>query len=149
MGFRTPRAANPDTETQEGLCCDVLLYLQGLCGRGERAVMGRKRERARRRYRAARVCRCVCSACNRRDNAGTGGFGAGAGTCGCGCGTSFEFEGYGTNDISRKPAQTVTELASARNLADHHGARGGFWEFAVFFLFFLFCFDFCLFIGHL
>ena len=33
------------------------------------------------------------------------------------------------NEISRKPAHTVTELASARqhqeNPADHHGARGG------------------------
>ena len=33
------------------------------------------------------------------------------------------------NKISRKPAQTVAELASARqhqeNPADHHGARGG------------------------
>jgi len=35
------------------------------------------------------------------------------------------------NEIGRKPAQTVTELASARqhqeneNPADHHGARGG------------------------
>ena len=33
------------------------------------------------------------------------------------------------NGISRKPARTVTELASARqhqeNPADHHGARGG------------------------
>ena len=33
------------------------------------------------------------------------------------------------NEMSRKPAHTVTELASARQhqekLADHHGARGG------------------------
>ena len=28
VGFRTPTAANPDTETQKGLCCDVLLCLQ-------------------------------------------------------------------------------------------------------------------------
>ena len=27
--FRTPTAANPDTKTQEGLFCDVLLCLQG------------------------------------------------------------------------------------------------------------------------
>ena len=36
------------------------------------------------------------------------------------------------NEICRKPAHTVTELASARehqeNPADHHGARGGGWR---------------------
>ena len=37
VGFRTPTAANPDTETQEGLCCDVLLCLQGARPRGARA----------------------------------------------------------------------------------------------------------------
>ena len=39
------------------------------------------------------------------------------------------FVGVLMNEISRKPARTVTELASARqhqeNPADHHGARGG------------------------
>ena len=37
VGFRTPTAANPDTKTQEGLCCDVLLCLQGARPRGARA----------------------------------------------------------------------------------------------------------------
>jgi hypothetical protein len=37
VGFRTPTAANPDTKTQEGLCCGVLLCLQGARPRGARA----------------------------------------------------------------------------------------------------------------
>ena len=37
VGFRTPTAANPDTKTQEGLCCDVLLCLEGARLRGARA----------------------------------------------------------------------------------------------------------------
>ena len=53
---------------------------------------------------------------------------AGRGECGFPAEVARRLTGR-MNEISRKPAHTVTELASARqhqeNPADHHGARGG------------------------